>query len=232
MEAPRYVRWLIEETNIKLSDGTHIPCYRLEHTNDEDVLNEWALHLRRHYESDESLNESIAETGLSAAEYLRDYVLPGTKGLAAACRSGDFTEILVSDLLEFVHNYKVPRCKQQNRANKDRSTQGTDIVGYYCANLDGKPSTRDELVAAEVKGLLSSGSYKVLENAAKDSQEDEFRLATTLNFSHKSFNRFLIISLDVLICRYSPLFRAFPALFISEEPHKSFYYPLCFRSQK
>lgn len=51
-------------------------------------------------------------------------------------------------------------------------------------------------------------------------------------FLRKSFNRFLIISLDVLICRYSPLFRAFPALFISEEPHKSFYYPLCFRSQK
>lgn len=48
----------------------------------------------------------------------------------------------------------------------------------------------------------------------------------------KSFNRFLIISLDVLICRYSPLFRAFPALFISEEPHKSFYYPSCFHSQK
>lgn len=48
----------------------------------------------------------------------------------------------------------------------------------------------------------------------------------------KSFNRFLIISLDVLICRYSPSFRAFPALFISEEPHKSFYYPSCFRSQK
>lgn len=48
----------------------------------------------------------------------------------------------------------------------------------------------------------------------------------------ESFNRFLIISLDVLICRYSPLFRAFPALFISEEPHKSFYYPLCCRSQK
>lgn len=48
----------------------------------------------------------------------------------------------------------------------------------------------------------------------------------------ESFNRFLIISLDVLICRYSPSFRAFPALFISEEPHKSFYYPSCFRSQK
>lgn len=51
-------------------------------------------------------------------------------------------------------------------------------------------------------------------------------------YLHQSFNRFLIISLDVLICRYSPLFRAFPTLFISEEPHKSFYYPSCFRSQK
>ena len=48
----------------------------------------------------------------------------------------------------------------------------------------------------------------------------------------ESFNRFLIISLDVLICRYSPLLRAFSALFISEEPHKSFYYPSCFHSQK
>ena len=53
-----------------------------------------------------------------------------------------------------------------------------------------------------------------------------------IDISLESFNRFLIISLDVLICRYSPLFRAFPALFISEEPHKSFYYPSCFRSQK
>lgn len=51
-------------------------------------------------------------------------------------------------------------------------------------------------------------------------------------YSRESFNRFLIISLDVLICRYSPLLRAFPALFISEEPHKSFYYPSCFHSQK
>ena len=185
MQAPRYVRWLIEETNIQLTDGTHIPCYRLDHTKDEDILNEWALHLRRHYESDESLAESIAETGLPASEYLRDYVLPGTQNLAAACRSGDFTEILVSDLLEFIHGYKVPRCKQQNRANKDRSTQGTDIVGYHYANPDGTASTRDELVAAEVKGLLSSSSYDVLEKAAVDSQEDEFRLATTLNFYRK-----------------------------------------------
>lgn len=61
---------------------------------------------------------------------------------------------------------------------------------------------------------------------AKATARDHYEVYT------ESFNRFLIISLDVLICRYSPLFRAFPALFISEEPHKSFYYPLCCRSQK
>ena len=63
----------------------------------------------------------------------------------------------------------------------------------------------------------------------KISEENVYQF---LLYFDKSFNRFLIISLDVLICRYSPLLRAFPALFISEEPHKSFYYPSCFHSQK
>lgn len=80
MEAPRYVRWLIEETNIKLSDGTHIPCYRLNHTQDEATLNEWALHLRRHYESDESLANSSAQLGISASEYLRNHVSENDTG--------------------------------------------------------------------------------------------------------------------------------------------------------
>lgn len=188
MESPRYVRWLIEETNIKLSDGTHIPCYRLEHTKDEDVLNEWALHLRRHYESDESLRNSMAQLGISASDYLRDYVLPGSGRLGASCRSGDFTEILVSDLLEFIQHYKVPRCKQQNRANKDSSTQGTDVIGYYYANADGKASPNDELVTAEVKAGLSTSTYKPLKKAADDSQKDEFRWATTLNYYRLHFH--------------------------------------------
>lgn len=188
MEAPRYVRWLIEETNIKLSDGTHIPCYRLNHTQDEATLNEWALHLRRHYEGDESLANSSAQLGISASEYLRNYVLPGTDPLGASCRSGDFTEILVSDLLEFIHHYKVPRCKQQNRANKDSSTQGTDVIGYHYANADGTASPNDELVAAEVKARLSTSTYEPLKKAAEDSQKDEFRWATTLNYYRLHFH--------------------------------------------
>ena len=70
-----------------------------------------------------------------------------------------------------------------------------------------------------------------LEEFNSDLTFDEIDMLAHLMLG-QSFNRFLIISLDVLICRYSPLLRAFPALFISEEPHKSFYYPSCFHSQK
>lgn len=185
MEEPRYIKWLIEESSITLNDGTHIPCYRLDHTKDEGILNEWAIHLRRHYISDESLSESIMSLKMTKEDYLRDYVLPGTKDLAAACRSGDFAEILVSDLLEFIYHYKIPRCKQQSRANKDRSTQGTDIVGYRYENPDETASLNDVLLAAEVKAKLSSGTYGVLKEAAMDSQKDSFRLATTLDYYRK-----------------------------------------------
>ena len=94
MEAPRYVKWFVEESDVTLSDGTHLSCYRIEHTKDEDVLNDWAVHLRRHYESDESLSDSVAALGISKSDYLREYVLPGTQNLAAACRSGDFPKSL------------------------------------------------------------------------------------------------------------------------------------------
>lgn len=71
----------------------------------------------------------------------------------------------------------------------------------------------------------------IIPGGKREGNETDFETLKRELFN-QSFNRFLIISLDVLICRYSPLFRAFPALFISEEPHKSFYYPSCFRSQK
>lgn len=89
-----------------------------------------------------------------------------------------------------------------------------------------------DLEAAE--GVLSTQMISIDENdvfrITLKNPDEVYEFAS--RYFKESFNRFLIISLDVLICRYSPLFRAFPALFISEEPHKSFYYPSCFRSQK
>lgn len=74
--------------------------------------------------------------------------------------------------------------------------------------------------------------YYELEPNLRKRIMQRYKVDEAIKYVFESFNRFLIISLDVLICRYSPLLRAFPALFISEEPHKSFYYPSCFHSQK
>ena len=80
-------------------------------------------------------------------------------------------------------------------------------------------------------GAFTDVKHNRYEQLKQAKQENVLNILGAL-YLIESFNRFLIISLDVLICRYSPLLRAFPALFISEEPHKSFYYPSCFHSQK
>ena len=66
---------------------------------------------------------------------------------------------------------------------------------------------------AQALDLYVSGSLNVFNH--KTNVDIHNRLvAFDIKELGKSFNRFLIISLDVLICRYSPLLRAFPALFI------------------
>ena len=107
-----------------------------------------------------------------------------------------------------------------------RTAKGNELFESANRNMKMKEVSYED----GVKG--NPAEYR---SCARPSERDKFfEDMRTMSFEElkESFNRFLIISLDVLICRYSPLFRAFPALFISEEPHKSFYYPLCFRSQK
>ena len=109
---------------------------------------------------------------------------------------------------------------EYNKEQEDKGRNDRKITDYFKKISD---NTKNDL-ACEI--IIELGDKKYW-----DTKDDKFKHKMT-NVFYESFNRFLIISLDVLICRYSPLFRAFPTLFISEEPHKSFYYPLCFRSQK
>lgn len=89
-----------------------------------------------------------------------------------------------------------------------------------------------EVTASETAENITENKEFIIQGVPLDRTSERTVYSDITHLLNESFNRFLIISLDVLICRYSPLFRAFPALFISEEPHKSFYYPSCFRSQK
>ena len=77
------------------------------------------MHIRRNYIEDTELKEDADDNAMTIEQYLYDYVIP-QKGeeLGATVRSADITEILISDLLEFVHQYSVPRYKLKNRSGK------------------------------------------------------------------------------------------------------------------
>lgn len=188
MLAPKYINWLVSEKSVTFRDGVPLICYKLDYKTDETIFAEWALHIRRHYESDTDLmKESLSATGMSTEDYLREYVIPQMSDpFGPASRSNDFTEIMISDLLEFVHGYTVPRCKQDNRSRKCNSAHGTDILAYRHYSPKKEPDSRDELIAAEVKAGLSSDSYEPIKKAVLDSKKyDALRYAHTLNFYRK-----------------------------------------------
>lgn len=189
MEKPKYIKWLIKEDGIKIKENIPLECYKINHSEDEDVLNEWALHVRKNYIEDNTLKEDAEVNEKTIEEYLSEYVIP-QKGepFGATARSADITEILVADLLEFIFNYSVPRYKLKNRSGKNNSQQGTDVIAYKYENSNKKPSNKDELIAAEIKAELSKDEFNCIENAIKDSKKDRYRLARTIDYCRKRLN--------------------------------------------
>ena len=189
MEKPQYINWIVEEAGIVIKDEIPLRCYKIDYKDDESVLDDWALHIRRNYIEDVQLKDDADDNEMTVKQYLHDYIIP-QKGedLGPTARSADITEILISDLLEFIHQYSVPRYKLKNRSGKNNSQQGTDVIAYKYKNSDKSPSNKDELIAAEVKASLSNDQYTPLENAIIDSHKDEHRLARSINYCRKRLN--------------------------------------------
>lgn len=186
MDRPQYIDWLIEEKGVVINGTNEVTSYRIDYSDNSTVIDDWALHIRRNYIKDQDLIESASINGLTIEQYLKKYIIP-QKGepLGATARSGDIAEIVVSDLLEFVMGYTVPRYKQMNRSGKNNSEHGTDIIGYKFYKIDKSPNDKDELVATEVKAELTSESYDPLKKAIVDSRKDEDRLARTIDYCRK-----------------------------------------------
>ncbi len=186
MNKPRYIDWLVEENGLVVQGGYEVCSYRIDYTDDSAVIDDWALHIRRNYIKDEDLNESAQLNGLTVEQYLKMYIIPQkNEPLGATARSGDIAEIVVSDLLEFIMGYTVPRYKQMNRSGKNNSEHGTDVIGYKFYKTDKSPNERDELIATEVKAKLTSKDYDSLASAIAHSGKDEDRLARTIDYCRK-----------------------------------------------
>lgn len=179
---PQYLDWLIQEKPVITSEGKQIVIYELVIQDDESVLNSWAKHLREHYCADSEIDVLRAGYGFERDEYLKKIKFPDANtNPGPSVRSGDFTEILIADYVQYVLDYIVPRTRYDLKVNKNSSTMGSDLVGYKCGK---KVSSNDELIVFEVKAKASevrSLSKARLQKAVDDSNKDVVRLAETLN---------------------------------------------------
>ena len=100
---PQYLDWLVSEKTVTTSEGKQIAIYELVVKKDEEVLNSWAKHLREHYCADSEIDFLRAGFGLERDEYLREIKFPDESiRPGPSVRSGDFTEILVADYVQYI----------------------------------------------------------------------------------------------------------------------------------
>jgi len=176
----------LSNTGIKLStaDGLEIEIWEFSVPANAPYLSEWARRYRQTYCRDDEIDALVAGTPYSKAQYFNAIIFPdATQAPGPSVRAGDFAELLVADYLEFVLGYWVPRDKYSEKAVRDESVKGIDILGFQTSS--GRPSPTDQLISFEVKAQLTGQHCtKRLQIAIDDSAKeyaDELRRATTLN---------------------------------------------------
>ena len=183
-----FLKWFVKSKDLITMDGKNIEIWSFNHNYNDILLSEWASHFREMYSEDELLDEYRKGTGLSRAEYLLNMVFPDkTDGFGPATRSGDFAELLVADFLEFLQGYWIPRVRYDDKATRNSSTQGSDVVGIKIHKSD-MFSKNDELLVFEVKAQFSGKSAKPrLQDAINDSNKDVTRVGEFLNYTKRRF---------------------------------------------
>jgi len=188
------------------ADGCAIHVWELAVPPDDGHLSTWASSFRQHYCSDAEIDELRAGTGLSRTEYLTQIVFPD-KSIAPGpgIRAGDFAELLISDYVEYVLGYWVPRGKYAEKSSRDESVKGVDILGFRLSSASA-PAPADTLLAFEVKAQLSAGKYTGrLQTAIDDSSKDYLRRAMTLNATKRRLRQAGQIGSAMVVQRFQNL---------------------------
>lgn len=178
---PEYIHHLKQEAPLTLSGGGTCEVWEIAVPNDATYLSEWASRFRQTYCPDGDIDILRTGTDKSRAEYLLELVFPDkVTPPGPGVRSGDFAELLVSDYVEFILGYWVPRGKYAEKGSRNESVKGVDIVGFKCP-VAGQPKVTDEMLTFEAKAQLVDGKYKGrLQDAVDDSGKDYLRIGETL----------------------------------------------------
>ena len=167
--------------------GTNILKFRIEVPTDEDLILSWAIHFRKQYCDDDELASLMDGTNKTKSEFLEEIIFPSASGAPGpSIRSGDFTEVLLSDYLEFTKNFWVPRNRFQFKATRNESVKGSDIIAIKY-KINGQTNPDDILAIFESKGSLSQKKKKTLQDAIDHSGKDYLRVAHTLNAIKRRF---------------------------------------------
>lgn len=206
-DVPAYLTGLSKcAESFATSDGRRIDVWELRVLPTASYMGAWAAHFRQHYCSDSEIDTLRAGTGLSRAEYLIQLVFPDKRvAPGPGIRAGDFAEVLVSDYVEHLLGYWVPRGKYAEKASRDESVKGVDILGFRVKSQSA-PSPTDELMAFEVKAQFSGDKYKGrLQAAIDDSSKDYIRRAITLNATKRRLLRAGLTDRALLVQRFQNL---------------------------
>jgi hypothetical protein len=181
-----HMKWLVDTGDIlTISDGKQVKVFEFNREDDEEVLSSWARHFRNHYCDDRQIDLLRNGTGYSRAEYLNALKFPDQGRPGAGIRSGDFAEILISDYVEYVLDYWVPRTRYVDKAVRNESTKGVDIIGFKFLGEDADPA--DTLLTFEAKAKLTGNASNRLQDAINDSAKDQIRKAESLNAIKQRF---------------------------------------------
>lgn len=185
LQQPEYVSILHQVTGHVADDSGKVVSYTIDNGGEiqDSMLEDWALHLRRHYVRDDELKRYCDGEARDVATVLREDYIPDKPTI----RSGDFGEILMSDILQFIEGYEVPRYKQVKRANHNMSDPGVDVVAYRISDPIGTNSS-DELVTIEVKTRVTPRKNQLSDailDAEQSAQKDHTRIAMTLRMYKK-----------------------------------------------
>jgi len=186
---PLHISWLIDtQRTLKTADGRPVRIFELKHTRDEQILSAWAKHFRNQYCDDRQIDALRNGMKLSRAEYLRNIKFPDSAhGLGPSIRAGDFGEILVADYVEFALGYWLPRTRYDQKAVRNESTKGSDIIGFKII-APGRDDLNDALSVFEAKAQLTGKKPNGRLQAAVDgSAKDELRKAESLNAIKQCF---------------------------------------------
>lgn len=153
------------------SDGIKVKIFKLLKIPNEKILSIWAKHIRNQYCPDIEINALIKGTGLTNKEFLKKYIFPDEKvPPGPSIRAGDFGELLITDYVEFILNFYVPRIRFKYKG-RNRSIEDTDIIGFKIINKSIK-NNKDTLLTFEVKAAFQNRNLKVFQEAINGSKKD------------------------------------------------------------